>query len=199
MYFDDQKDPVWFDLFPRAPTVRDHWNVQRALVDYVADGRNKIWKCPRATGRLSVTDLETLMYLQTQGGRVFIDPLDEAYTTGDFSTAKLYTEYWFNDSAGSSGLSKSKINGWPYIDAVVFATDAYDEVPRHTAKSSFTNRRSGAETQRLNRNHFLMGDQSVREYKWNEYAGAAAKDKNGVRREFYGWGLYKNLSAAIGP
>ena len=140
--------------------------------------------------------METLTYLQTQGGRVFVDPLDDAYTTGDFANAQIYSEYWFNDS---SAFTKSKIYGWPYLDAVVYATDAYDEVPRHNAKTSFTNRRTGAGTVSLNRNHFLLGDQSIREYRWNEYAGAAAKDKNGAKREFFSWGLYKNLNAVMTP
>jgi prepilin-type N-terminal cleavage/methylation domain-containing protein len=189
MYMDDQKEPRWFNIRLRSPLVFDHWVVPRALADYSGDGRSKVYRCPRAAAGTSVIDPQVRFYLQS-GGRVFIDPDPDnpdaaAITTNnvDLNNPPAYTEYWFNDSAPIVGAPYRKVK---YPDTFVWASDAYDEVPRHSGKSRTDRANLGGILQRVNEIYMLQGDQSVRGYAWYKAAG---RDKYKGAGPFYNWGL----------
>ncbi|HPO92845.1 MAG TPA: type II secretion system protein [Phycisphaerales bacterium] len=196
MYLDDQKDPVWFDLREanrQAPF--HHYRVPRALADYCGDGRSKIYKCPRAVGRMSVKDPATFLEMSS-AGRLFIDPEDPVLAGAtslniDYDAIQIYTEYWFNDSYFMSREPIRRNN--EYLPGIVLMADAYDEIPRHSAKRSETNRRTGQGTNRLNEIYMLFGDQSIQGFRWVNALGAGvAKDKWGIEGPFWDWGLYAN-------
>ncbi|MEX2219199.1 MAG: type II secretion system protein, partial [Phycisphaerales bacterium] len=90
MYLDNQKDPHFLDLYPRAPAARDHWNAVRLLDDYMSSAGNRPYSCPSAIGRASVLDPSSQSYLQS-GGRFY------SYTEPTTNTTYT-TEYFFNDS-----------------------------------------------------------------------------------------------------
>ncbi|HMN39879.1 MAG TPA: type II secretion system protein [Phycisphaerales bacterium] len=189
MYLDDQKDPVWFNVRLRAPSIFDHWIVPRALAEYCGDGRSKVYRCPRASPGTSVIDPQVRFYLSS-GGRNFIDPdPDNPNAAGitsvvvDQDNPPAYTEYWFNDSYPIVGKSYRNVK---YPDAVVWAADAYDEVPRHSGKKRTERANTGALTQRTNEIYMLFGDQAVRGMPWYK---AAAADKYGTPGPFYNWGI----------
>ena len=189
MYMDDQKDPVWFNVRLRAPSLFDQWVVPRALADYCGDGRTKLYRCPRAAGGTSVIDPQVNMYL-TSGGRLFIDPDPENPDANsvtnpvvDMTNPPSYTEYWFNDSYPISGRSYRNVK---YEDAVVWAADAYDEVPRHSGKTRTERANSGGITARVNEIYMLFGDQHIAGLPWYR---AAQPDRYGTPGPFYNWGI----------
>ncbi|MBY0311097.1 MAG: DUF1559 domain-containing protein [Phycisphaerales bacterium] len=195
MYLDDQKDPVWFKVRGlRNPGVLDHWVVPRALAEYAGDGRSPVYKCPRAVGGASVANQDARFYLEVQGRRIFIDPdpeqSDVTLITNTFSNdpaPKIYTEYWFNDSATISGNRFQRVR---FPDSFVLAMDAYDEVPRHSAKTNLTqlNRSATGNAIRLNQSHFLFGDQAVRSLRHDQYKDGV-NDKYGNAGPFFNWGI----------
>lgn len=192
MYLDDQKEPYWMNLRVRGGGVLDHWIAPRALAEYSGDGRSKVYKCPRAAGGLSVTDPAARIYLQVQGNRVFIDPDPDQENISASSiinssdpNPKVFTEYWFNDSPEVTGKRYSTVK---YPDTFVWVADAYDEIPRHSAKTN-SNRANipGQQQARLNEIYMLFGDQSVRQFRWA--VALSGRDKYGGRGPYYSWGL----------
>ncbi len=197
MYLDDQKNPVWFNLRPRNPNWLDHWVAPRALADYCGDGRTKLYRCPRAVGGTSVIDPSVRLYTEVFGHRNFIDPdpenPDPSTITGynanvDPLNPPAYTEYWFNDSIPMVGQPYRESRRVPHTDTVVWAADAYDEVPRHSGKTKTTQASTNgpASLSRGNEIYMLLGDQSVRGFQWYK---AAARDKYNGAGPFYNWGL----------
>ena len=193
MYLDDQKDPVWFNMHIRTGQVYDHWMVCRALEDYVGDGRSPIYKCPRAGVGTSVIDQEVRLYL-TSGRRVFIDPDPEdsnpAGIVGnhvDLSNPPAYTEYWFHDS---SVLSAQKYRAARHPDWMVWAADAYDEVPRHSGKGRFDRQNGSQANRRVNQIYMLFGDQRVGAYTWAQSVAPEARDPYNSAGSFWNWGVY---------
>ena len=194
MYMDDQKDPVWFNLRLRNQNALDHWVAPRALAEYCGDGRTKLYRCPRAAGGTSVIDPSVRLYTEVLGRRNFIDPdpdnPDPMTITGysaavDPANPPAYTEYWFNDSIPLVGKPYRRVK---YPDALVWAADAYDEVPRHSGKTK-TDRATAsgpANLKRGNEIYMLLGDQSVRGFPWYK---AALGDKYNGPGPFYNWGL----------
>lgn len=197
MYLDDQKVPYWFSIRSTGGAPFRHYLVPRALADYCGDGRSQVYKCARAVGALSVKDPNAYQYLSVTGQRYFIDPLDDVFQSAtsldvDTSSAKIYTEYWFNDSSflvGPNAVGRHQQN-WP---SVVIMADAYDEIPRHSSRTVEANRRTGVGQQRLNEIYMLFGDQSIGGYTWAKaLAVPPAKDKYNVPGVFWDWGLYNN-------
>jgi prepilin-type N-terminal cleavage/methylation domain-containing protein len=191
MYLDNQKDPHFLDLYPRAPVARDHWNVVRLLDDYMSNAGNAPYKCPSAIGAASVLDPASQAYLQS-GGRFY------SYT--DPATNTIYTtEYFFNDSPIQnnpvpSGVSGRAMRQIKHPEEVVWATDALDEFPRHVGPAP-TPSLGGSlppeqQRSRLNKNNFLFGDQRVVQLALREYRPAEARDKYGAPGPFYNWGHY---------
>jgi prepilin-type N-terminal cleavage/methylation domain-containing protein len=196
MYFDEQKEPYWFNLRLR-PNRLDHWIAPRALADYCGDGRTKVYKCPRAIGGTSVIDPQVRLYTEVLGGRVFIDPdpdNSDAATIGAMSPSvdplnpPAYTEYWFNDSLPVAGKTYKESKRIPHPDTVVWTADAYDEVPRHSGKTKTDRANTGQSgiLQRGNEIYMLFGDQSVRGFPWYK---AAARDRYNGAGPFFNWGL----------
>lgn len=190
MYLDDQRNPYWFNLRARAPGVFDHWIAQRALTDYVGDGRSKVYRCPRVGGGTSVIDPQVRSYL-TSGGRIFIDPNPDqpdislvGANVVDLANPPAYTEYWFNDAEPVVGKSYAAVK---FPDTFVWVADAYDEVPRHSGQTRTERANAGGVTARVNEIYMVFGDQSVRQFTWSKAAGP---DKyGGGVGPFYNWGL----------
>jgi len=196
IYLDEQKDPIWFNHRGfRGPSIFDHWIVPRALADYVGDGRSAVYKCPRAATGTSVKDPQVRSYLQS-GGRFFIDPNPDepdlsrvAGNVVDPNNPPAYTEYWFNDAQPISG---KRLTGAKYPDEVVWAADAYDEVPRHSGKTRTDRASQFNSPQRSNEIYVLMGDQRVMGLSWSKASGNdkyAANDTGVIPGGFYNWGF----------
>lgn len=194
MYLDDQKVPLWFNPRVRNGAAFDQWVVPRALAEYCGDARSPVYHCPRATGALSVTDPNVRIYLQIVGRRIFIDPDPEqpdismiTLINSPDTNPKYYTEYWFNDHSSVSGKRFSNVR---YPDAFVMAMDAYDEVPRHSAKTNAerVGSLSTGNTQRSNQSHLLFGDQSVKALRFDQY-NSNNRDKYGNAGPFFNWGI----------
>ncbi len=189
MYLDDQKNPVWFNIRLRSPSVFDQWVVPRALKDYCGDGATKLYRCPRAGPGTSVIDPQVRQYL-TSGGRLFIDPNPEEPDANlvtnpvvDLTNPPSYTEYWFNDSYPITGRSYRNVK---YEDAVVWAADAYDEVPRHSGKTRTERANAGGVTTRVNEIYMLFGDNHIEGMRWSR---AVQADRYGTPGPFYNWGI----------
>jgi prepilin-type N-terminal cleavage/methylation domain-containing protein len=174
LYLDDQKDPRFFDLYPRSPLARDHWYAMVVLNDYLSGASESgVFVCPIAKGDLSVTDPTTRAYLES-GARFFVRDYDD-------DGVDEFTEYFFNDSRVTtfgnpprhSGVSNQFLRGIKHPAEVVWLTDAYDEVPRHGGK-----------------NYFTFGDQRIVALRPDDYLEAASTDKYGAPGPFYNWGHY---------
>lgn len=193
MYLDDQKEPYWFNMHIRQGAIYDHWMVPRALEDYSGDGRNAIYRCPRATVGTSVTDPQVRLYL-TSGRRIFIDPDPEnpnpAGITGinvDLNNPPAYTEYWFHDS---SVLSNQRYRNARNPSWMVWMADAYDEVPRHSGKSRYDRQNQQDTNQRFNQIYMLFGDLRIGAYTWAESVAPEARDPYGSAGSFWNWGVF---------
>ncbi len=194
MYLDDQKDPHWFDIRGRVPNrPYDHWIVPRALAEYCGAGNSKVYRCPRAGPGTSVTDPGVRTYL-TQGGRVFIDPdpNNPNYSTlsgnaQNLASPEYYTEYWFHDS---DIMANKPFRGAKHPDWMVWAADAYDEVPRHGGCKSRGERQNvQGSNRRQNEIHMLFGDQRVQGFKHIQAVNPDVGDPYGSYGYFYNWGV----------
>ncbi|MFN0011399.1 MAG: type II secretion system protein [Phycisphaerales bacterium] len=156
----------------------------------------KPFDCPVARGLTSVRDPVNVAYLQ--GSRYFTTP--GVFQSGSASAPIVrYTEYWFNDSkeyvainpttgvTRASGVSFRKIRGIKNPTAVVWATDAMDEFPRHVAKRLLRDA-GGASLDSVvtGQNNFLFGDASVKPLPFQDYT--PRPDSYGSYINFYNWG-----------
>ncbi len=217
IYFDEQKDPVFFDLQRLDPnnmgTIFYHVPVVDTLQPYLGYAGNQPFNCPAAKGLSSTRDPENVTYLAANG-RVFVSHLESDYDASGnmvFNPFQMianfrqgpfprYTEYWFNDSriippapaAARSGVSKRRwrLIKWPQY--VVMATDALDEFPRHQgAKANprtTANQSTGIGS--IGKNNFLFGDQSVKMIEYTDYR--EKPDPAGAPAPFYNWGHVYN-------
>ncbi|MEM8757658.1 MAG: prepilin-type N-terminal cleavage/methylation domain-containing protein [Planctomycetota bacterium] len=205
LYFDDQKEPAYFDLEPRSQFAFDHWNVMILLRDILDNQvESGIFTCPSARGELSVTDEVNRAQLNAVG-RFFnfdidqVDPYSIPPGGDSLEPEEEFTEYWFNDSrtrwygggdpktdprpANSSGrqhgVSGQKLRLIENFNETVIAADALDEKPRHAGKM-----------------HFLFGDQRIESLELEVYRGIPeqgiepARDPYGAPGPFFNWGHF---------
>jgi prepilin-type N-terminal cleavage/methylation domain-containing protein len=192
LYFDDQKDPVFFDMGSLGSGIYYHVPVVDTLQPYMSYAGNVPFDCPGAKGLSSVRDPANMAYL-LGAGRIFVN-FDVVFD--NTRPVTKYTEYWFNDSRiapdppaiARSGVSKRpwRLIKWPQY--LVMATDALDEFPRHQgAKANVrttANQNTGAG--RVGKNNFLFGDQAVRMLEYAEYQ--ERPDPAGAPAPFFNWG-----------
>ncbi len=199
MYFDQQKNPVCIDLYPRTPqtlVARDYWNVIPTLNDFLSNKGSEAFGCPAAKGAASVRDPQSRQYLRN-GFRYY----DNIGITG--TTDEYVTEYWFNDSPYypaygqpapgnyQSGVSKREYNKIKHPEELVLATDALDEFPRHAGVKVKVLTTGYSETDLLkatNQNNFLRGDLRIESRPIRLYRPPEAKDKFGAPGPFFNWG-----------
>lgn len=212
MYIDDQPDgkEVFFDLRPfdtnygtTEPLVIEgitggpffiyHWNVMRALEDYVG-GANDIYVCPSAVGAASVLDETT-----RRAPGIGYEPWMHFAADYDQDGVEEYTEYWFNDSRVPGpdeflpnrppprhGVSTQLIRAIPNPGEVVWSIDAIDWIPRHRKPSTRT--RAGSVMDQQGSSNLLFGDQRVKMLTQAEYM--LERDPYGSATEFYNWGHF---------
>ncbi len=185
-YLDEQGEgeQVFLDLYPRAPTLRDRWNAMVLLQPHFpVSVENGPFECPAAAGITSVRDP---INRQTLARRGIFHEFDY-----DRDGALEATEYWFNDSRSATyadlfgprarnprkplGVSGQNLRRLDHPDAVVWAADGIDWIPRHRGTT-----------------HMLMGDisLSVRSLRPREYLNAEARGPWGEPGPFYNWGHY---------
>jgi prepilin-type N-terminal cleavage/methylation domain-containing protein len=183
MYLDDQRDPVFLDLFPFLPgkevnpatgshDFRAHReNAVRQLAEYHG-GAEEIFVCPLALGRSSVLDEQTRLEMEF-GGRVMVSDYDQDGT-------EEFTEYWFNDSLPVSG---QLMRGIRHPTELVWAIDAVDWIPRHR-KPATRQQTGGLNTE--GSSYLLFGDNRVERMTEAEYI--LGRDKYGSFQNFWNWG-----------
>lgn len=208
-YFDNQKAPRWYDLrkspdpsFPVNGAELFQINVIPPLQPFLNESGNTAFVCPSAKGTNSdIRDFKVAIGLQL-ASRFFTWPIaTPSNPTPDFM---LMSFYWFNDSAvtqkdaqgnpkrGASGVAGRLISQIRHMDAMTWATDCYDERPRHNpskAKPPIEAARDGA-------NNFLFGDNSVRNVPRETYNWKPDRyGSNADNRCFIGWGhAYPSLA-----
>ncbi len=218
-YFDNQKVPVWFDMYmdpktkitpdvPDAGMDKFHVNVNIALQEFLSNAGNAPFNCPAAKGLASVRSLESFRLL-TSGHRIYGLDEDLTWLTVQVKQTdpKYWTEYYFNDSAPAfkrdsagnksgivGGISQRRINDIPFVQWTVFATDALDRFPRHFAKDAKVTILQGKTTDQSGatqrgQNNFLFGDLSVKSIDISFYGAPDAADPSGNKGSFYDWGL----------
>ncbi len=150
--------------------------------------------CPAAQGLASVRSPSNQPYLRN-AGRYYTTPI-EAFDASE--PVVRYTEYWFNDSPKApipnsnyfSGVSGQFTRKWRFPDAIVWATDALDEFPRHQGNTRSAgrtgNNAAGSVTGRTGVNNFLFGDTSVRTLPFRDYY--LLPDRYGAPAPFFNWG-----------
>jgi prepilin-type N-terminal cleavage/methylation domain-containing protein len=188
MYLDEQKDPVFFDLF-NGPTPQFFYQVGmvESLQPYLNNAGQKPFECPAAKGLSSVRDPQNIIYLQG-GLRIYSKPVPNL---GGNQPLTAWTEYWFNDSIASDPSTPSGLFRTPYGVSrqrlrlirnpqwTVFAMDALDEYPRHEGKGNDGRTSRG-------KSNLLFGDQSVKLLSYPEYQDSV--DPAGAPAPFYNWG-----------
>ena len=182
IYLDDQREPVFLDLFPYLPgkevnpdtgshDFRAHReNAIRQLADYHG-GAEEIFVCPLALGASSVLDEQTRLSMEF-GGRVMVGDFDQDGT-------EEFTEYWFNDSLPVSGQLMRTIR---HPTELVWAIDAVDWIPRH--RKAAIRDEVGFDTE--GSSYLLFGDGRVERLTEAEYI--LGRDKYGSSAQFYNWG-----------
>ncbi len=191
-YLDDQKDPQFMNVQNFAPngTVIPGFFNQVGVVDTLSAQLNgipqKLYTCPAAEGITSVRDPGQRNSLNGSK-RMYSYPYDQS------KPIEKYTEYWFNDAAGSefaganrypAGVTGKKIRQIPHFDTVVMAMDAQDQFPRHATAGSRA--KFGDSKDKLGANNLLFGDQSVRLMDYITYQEGS--DRYGSSSPFYCWG-----------
>jgi len=186
-YLDNQRVPRWMNLnvdpVQQKPVAGTYfqYNANNLLQPWMSDAGNAPFTCP--LGPNSETDVRDFsnpnLVKALKAGRRFTDPVPTYLApTPNF---KVWTYYWFNDSSldvnylgeptlnaqGAGGRRISELR----LDAMVFATDCFDEMPRHIksrAAAGEGNAKDGA-------NYFLFGDQAVKLVLRSDYAVKADK------------------------
>tara|TARA_Y100001933_G_scaffold116085_1_gene115918 strand:- start:598 stop:1347 length:750 start_codon:yes stop_codon:yes gene_type:complete len=185
LYFDDQRDPIFFDLQPYTfgkeinPVTGSHdirayrSNVIRQLQDYVGTGgAEEIYVCPMAIGQSSVLDEQTRLEMEFSG-KVHVHDFDQ-------DGVEEFTEYWFNDSGG---VSASPLRTIRHPSELVWSIDAVDWIPRHR-KPAIREDVTGYSTEASS--NLLFGDGRVQSMSRAEYI--LGRDKFGSNAWFINWG-----------
>lgn len=176
---------------PEWSEVEDPRDAKR--LDYEANNAAMVqapFNCPVARDMTSVRAPENVDYLNFKGGRIFSTAAGAV--TGSLELpATRWSEYWFNDSKETpiSGVSFRRYRLVKNPAAVVWATDALDEFPRHVSRRII--RIEGGSTDddvRTGQNNFLFGDASVKAIQWQDYTGKP--DRYGSGDRFWDWGHY---------
>ncbi|MBS0187666.1 MAG: type II secretion system protein [Planctomycetes bacterium] len=208
MYLDGQKRPVMIDFQTDLVTGQPNTNLEFfvnaniALQDYLNNSGNIAFNCAAAKGLSSVRTKEAINLLV--GTRVY-----SMTTKDDFAWFKprdpaaitRYTEFWFNNSAIGSGggflpwgVSKREFSLIRHPDALVLATDALDEFPRHFQPGRRMKQVGDkAETPTgtnmiVGMNNFIFFDQSIKQIDMGFYRSPDAFDKYGAPGQFWNWG-----------
>ncbi|HEX8877119.1 MAG TPA: type II secretion system protein [Phycisphaerales bacterium] len=218
-YWDNQKRPVWFDMYmdpktkitppdPNSSLDKFHVNVNFALQEFLNNAGNSPFNCPAARGLASVRTPESARLLNA-GKRIYGLNDDLTYITVPITPGgpTHWTEYYFNDSAPTykrdangrkigiiGGFSQREIQKVPFIQWTVLATDALDRYPRHFLKDARVTVSQGRTTGVTNvdqrgANNFLFGDLSVKSIDIAFYGLPDAPDPSGNTGSFYDWGL----------
>lgn len=204
MYFDDQKDPVFPDLYPRDPRVFDRWNVMVALREYLEGGMGEggVFDCPAALGETSVRDPATRKDME-QGRAFHVWDIDKENLYSPPYTAdpedEEFTEYWFNDVPASTytnnpqkstGVTRQKIRAIPNLSLTVFSMDAIDWLPRHAGKSNLGATGFYSNARDVAKSNLLFGDIHVEALERSEYFFNESEDPYGAPGPFWNWGHY---------
>ncbi len=194
MYFDDQRDPAFIDLYPFTfdrdetnPVTGNHdiraqrWNVMRQLEPYLSGQAQDAFICPSARGASSVLDEQTRLEMEF-GGRVQVLDYDN-------DGIEEYSEYWFNDSPTNPadphvGVSGQRLRLMKHPSEVVFAIDAVDWIPRHRVRAEVD--AIGLNSQGAS--NILRGDLRVQQMSEAEYI--LQTDKYNSAPNFWNWGHY---------
>ncbi len=147
--------------------------------------QQEAFNCPAARGLSSVRDRSNILYL-LPGRRFYVTPPSMTTTP---ETIVRYSEYFFADGQSNhpsqiqnGGISRRRYRLVPHPDALVWATDALDEFPRHAGKSNDGRSSTGV-------NNFLFGDGSLKILTFREYNLPEARDRYGAPGPFYNWGI----------
>lgn len=210
MYLDNQKVPVLIDFEKNLVTgtgspagnLQLFVNANIALQEFVNNSGNAAFNCAAAKGLSSVRPLESVKHLV--GTRIYSvttkdDPL--WFKPRDPSMITRYTEFWFNNSSIGQdggflphGVSKRQFSLVRHPDALVLATDALDEFPRHFQPGRRLNQVGDAATtptgtsMTVGKNNFIFFDQSIKQIDMGFYRSPDAFDKYGAPAEFWNWG-----------
>lgn len=202
MYFDDQKDPVFPDLYPRSDAAFDRWNVMVALREYLEGGMDEggVFDCPSAQGETSVRDPLTRRDMEQRRMFHVWDIDKEDLYSPPFTAApedEEYTEYWFNDypagtygpnGAKSRGVSRQKIRAIPNLSWTVFSMDAIDWLPRHNGRSNLPSTDFFSSARDVAKSNLLFGDLRVTSLERSEYFFVESVDPYGAEGPFWNWG-----------
>lgn len=204
MYFDDQKDPVYPDLFPRSDLAFDRWNVMVALREYLEGGMDEggVFDCPAALGETSVRDPITRRDMeQNRSFHVWDIDKEDLYSppfTADEEDEE-FTEYWFNDvpattygpnSSKSFGVSGQKIRAIPHPALTVYSMDAIDWLPRHSGRSNLPTTDFNSSARNTAKSNLLFGDMRVTAMERSEYFFRESRDPYNAPGPFWNWGHY---------
>lgn len=204
MYFDDQKDPVFIDMFPRDDAASDRWNAMVVLKPYLEGGMGEggVFDCPAAIGETSVRDPGTRADMESNANFHVYDIdkenlYDPPYTADPED--EEFTEYWFNDSktgvytnapSKSVGVSGQKIRGIVHFESVVLAMDAVDWLPRHSGRSNLGSTGFYSNARDTAKSNLLFGDQHVEAMERAEYFFPESTGRHGAPGPFWNWGHY---------
>ncbi len=185
-YLNEQHDRrVFLDLYPRRRNIADRWNAM-VLLDPYLDGPSDggLFGCPAAIARASVLDPTTRIEMERGSGKIHVHDYDA-------DGREEYTEYWFNDSRATTygelfgpdarnpdkplGVSAQNLLRLEFAEAIIWAADAVDWIPRHEGKTLF-----------------LRGDESmsVLALRPPAYLSVEASGWWGAPGPFYNWGHY---------
>lgn len=200
MYFDAQKNPIWFDFRNELPSIpnddnikniRMYWHAVVALEDFMTGARNEPFTCPAARGAASVLDPVNRHEMRRAG-------LVYSWDEHDDGEDDWWTEYFFNDSewnkhqgAPDSGVESRPIVQIRHLDWVVWLADGIDWIPRHNTPCQ---RKSIGDqidvTSAAGSINLLFGDMHIEQLTLPEYWAPEAEDPFGAPGPFYNWGHY---------
>jgi len=199
MYLDQQRDPQWFTMFynenPNGRLAFPAFLYQVAAADALAEtldtASSQPFNCPAAKGALSVLDPTSILYLAGEGSRIYSATRDNNNRLVPFFPAAagspqrpdIYTEFFFNDRISSRKMNKVKFH-----DALVWATDALDEFPRHSSRDNRNGREGLNNGAAAYANNFLFGDNAIRALQLRDYRPIEAQDRYGTPGPFFNWG-----------